>query len=220
MIITLLGTDKLNYIYNSYKKGWDAVIVTACCTCTYVYMNVYLSDVSWTSVSSRSHCRSRTSTAMWTRWPTCSPTKTATRTRKTGPCWSPSTRRWRASRCDVRTTSSCFGSLFFLLFLVCMLLFDGVSVNRCVQESLYVGSSECRTRWVYSGGRSQAHPGSRDVGSVVAPPWLARSFILTIDVKLFMCKPCLIDNLFMFLFKLFIIYSLCFFKLLFYWWRL
>lgn len=74
---------------------------------------------------------------------TCLPIKTATRTRRTGLCWSPSPRRWRASRCDagggaflrphqilsVYWLLLICHRLFAFFFDVCMLLYDGVCVT-------------------------------------------------------------------------------------------
>lgn len=46
----------------------------------------------------RSQLASRTSMRMWTRWPTCTPTRSATRTRRTRTCWRASSKLSRASR--------------------------------------------------------------------------------------------------------------------------
>lgn len=46
----------------------------------------------------RSPLASRTSMRTWTRWPTCTPTRSATRTRRTRTCWRASSKPSRASR--------------------------------------------------------------------------------------------------------------------------
>lgn len=49
---------------------------------------------------SRSQSPSRTSTATWAPWPTCTPTRTASRAPRTRLCWRASTKLWRASKSD------------------------------------------------------------------------------------------------------------------------
>lgn len=51
---------------------------------------------------SRSQSPSRTLTATWAPLRTCTPTRTASRARRTRPCWRASTKPWRASKCEAR----------------------------------------------------------------------------------------------------------------------
>lgn len=52
---------------------------------------------------SRSLSPSRTSTATWAPWLTCTPTRTASRAPRTRLCWRASTKLWRASKSESET---------------------------------------------------------------------------------------------------------------------
>lgn len=53
---------------------------------------------------SRSQSPSRTSTATLALWPTCTPTRTASRALRTRLCWRASTKLWRASKSEAQHT--------------------------------------------------------------------------------------------------------------------
>lgn len=97
-------TKRFPYIQHRAQKGSDMetfghwYIQTINCKETSHPLPALLLTLLFGFFGCRSQLVSRTSMHMWTHWLTCTPTRSATRTRRTRTCWRASSKPSRASR--------------------------------------------------------------------------------------------------------------------------